>query len=76
MARPHLSYRLNEDGNEVTLLFGASRLSLPAAAAEPLRFPLAGAPFRVNDLPGRLDEAGKVGLARRLLREGLLLRSD
>jgi hypothetical protein len=75
VARPHLAYRLNEDGNELTLLFGASRLTLPAAVAEPLRFALAGAPFRVNDLPGRLDEAGKVVLARRLLREGLLLRS-
>jgi ribosomal protein L16 Arg81 hydroxylase len=75
MARPHLSYRLNADGDEVTLLFGASRLTLPAAAAEPLRFALAGAAFRVNDLPGRLDQAGKVVLARRLLREGLLQRS-
>ena len=76
VARPHLAYRLNENNNEVTLLFGASRLTLPAAAAEPLRFALAGAPFRVNDLPGRLDEAGKVVLARRLLREGLLRRTD
>jgi len=76
VARPHLAYRLNENSNEVTLLFGASRLTLPAAAAEPLRFALAGAPFRVNDLPGRLDEAGKVVLARRLLREGLLRRTD
>jgi hypothetical protein len=76
VARPHLAYRLNENSNEVTLLFGASRLTLPAAAAEPLRFALAGAPFRVNDSPGRLDEAGKVVLARRLLREGLLRRTD
>jgi ribosomal protein L16 Arg81 hydroxylase len=75
VARPHLAYRLNEDGNEVALLFGASRLTLPAAAAEPLRFALAGAPFRVKDLPGRLDDAGKIVLARRLLREGLLLRT-
>jgi hypothetical protein len=76
VARQYLSYRLKEDGNEVTLLFGGSRLTLPAAAAAPLRFALAGASFRVNDLPGRRDEAGKVVLARRLLREGLLLRSD
>src|SRR5262245_18030768 len=76
VARAHLAYRLNQNGDEVTLLFGASRLTLPAAAAEPLRFALAGAPFRVNDLPGRLDEAGKVVLARRLLREGLLRRAD
>src|SRR5262245_5733779 len=73
-ARPHLVWRLQPGANQVSLLFGASRLSFPAVAAEPLRFALSGAPFRVGALPGRLDEAGKAVLARRLLREGLLLR--
>ena len=35
-----------------------------------------GPPFVVHDLPGQLDDAGKVVLVRRLLREGLLVRQD
>jgi hypothetical protein len=62
-ARPHLIWRLKPEANQVTLLFGASRLSFPAVAAEPLRFALSGEPFRVGALPGRLDEAGKIVLA-------------
>ena len=73
-ARPHLIWRLKAEARDVTLLFGASRLRFPAVAAEPLRFALKGEPFQVGALPGRLDEAGKIVLARRLLREGLLLR--
>jgi ribosomal protein L16 Arg81 hydroxylase len=73
-ARPHLIWRLKAEAAEVTLLFGASRLRFPAVAAEPLRFALKGEPFQVGALPGRLDEAGKIVLARRLMREGLLLR--
>jgi JmjC domain len=72
--RPHLIWRLKPEANQLTLLFGASRLSFPAVAAEPLRVALGGEPFRVGALPGRLDDAGKIVLARRLLREGLLLR--
>jgi hypothetical protein len=37
-------------------------------------FALSGRPFVVRDLPGQLDDAGKVVLVRRLLREGLLVR--
>jgi len=74
-ARPHLIWRLTLEADQVILLFGASRLSFPAVAAEPLRFALQGEPFAVGALPGRLDESSKIVLARRLLREGLLLRS-
>jgi JmjC domain len=73
-ARPHVIWRLEADGAQLRLLFGASRLSFPAVAAEPMRRALNGEPFQVGALPGRLDEAGKIALARRLLREGLLLR--
>jgi len=75
IARPHLIYRLREDGQQVTLLFGSSRLTFPVVAAEPIKFALAGQPFLVRELPGRLDAAGKAVLVRRLLSEGLLVRS-
>jgi len=73
-ARPNLIWRLKAEESEVHLLFGASRLRFPAVAAQPLRFALSGEPFEVGAMPGRLDEAGKIVLARRLLREGVLLR--
>ena len=74
-ARPHLIYGLRRDAKEVTLLFGSSRISMPVVAAEPIAFALAGQPFVVADLPGRLDIDGKVVLVRRLLKEGLLIKS-
>jgi Cupin superfamily protein len=70
--RPHLIYRLQQEGDGVILLFGATRLMFPAAVREPLSFALTEASFKVGVLPGRLDDAGKLVLIRRLLREGLL----
>jgi hypothetical protein len=36
----------------------------------------ADGPFTATDLPGPLDEAGRVVLVRRLVREGYLRRVD
>ncbi|MCC2111929.1 MAG: hypothetical protein KDJ16_07840, partial [Hyphomicrobiales bacterium] len=47
-------------------------VSLPAHAAAAVRYALETDRFRVADLPGTLDDAGKLVLARRLVREGLL----
>jgi hypothetical protein len=71
--RPHLVYRLREEGDNVTVLFGSTTITLPAFAREPLAFALRGPPFLVRDLPGDLDEEGKVVLVRRLIKEGLLV---
>jgi hypothetical protein len=74
--RPHLVYRLREEGENVVLLFGSSTITLPVFAGEPLAFALRGPPFVVCDLPGQLDDAGKVVLAHRMIREGLLVRCE
>jgi Cupin superfamily protein len=74
--RPHLIYRLREEGDNVSLLFGSTTVTLPSFASEPLSFALKGGPFVVRDLPGQLDDAGKVVLARRMIKEGLLARCD
>ena len=58
------------------VLFGATEITLPTFARDAVRFALEGPPFVVRDLPGQLDDAGKVVLVRRLLREGLLVRQD
>jgi ribosomal protein L16 Arg81 hydroxylase len=71
-ARPNLLYRHREqDGQFIVSCYGAE-MRLPAHAAEPARFALDTADFRVRDLPGELDDAGKLVLIKRLVREGMV----
>lgn len=72
-ARPNLLYRLGTDGEGVQLTCCGRKLTLPEHAAEPLRFALDQQRFAVRDLPGELDDDGKLVLVRRLVREGLLM---
>jgi hypothetical protein len=72
--RPDLIYLVREENERLVLLLGATEISLPAFTRDAVMFALEGAPFMVRDLPGQLDDAGKVVLARRLLQEGLLVR--
>jgi mannose-6-phosphate isomerase-like protein (cupin superfamily) len=74
--RRDLVYLLREGKDGLVVVFGATEITLPAFARDAVRFALAGPPFVVRDLPGPLDDAGKVVLVRRLLREGLLARQD
>jgi len=75
VARPHLVHLLHEDGDRIVILFGSTQITLPSFTREAVESALSGEPFSVCDLPGRLDEAGKVVLARRLLKEGMLMRA-
>lgn len=74
--RPDLVFLVREVHERLVVLFGSTEISLPLFARDAVMFALAGAPFVVRDLPGQLDDAGKVVLVRRLLREGLLVRQD
>jgi hypothetical protein len=47
---------------------------LPAATADAIKLVLAGAPFTPAELPG-LDADAQLTLARRLLREGVLVQA-
>lgn len=74
-ARPHLIHDLThlaEEG-QVRLVCQGAEIVLPDFAREPLEFAVANRDFRVGDLPGELDEAGKLVLVRRLVREGLMV---
>jgi hypothetical protein len=75
VARPHLVYLLREEAEKVTVLFGSTEIALPSFTRDALVVALSGAPFQVSDLPGPLDEPGKLVLALRLIREGLLVRA-
>lgn len=59
-----------------TLVFEGKTLRLPARLEQELGFLVTTeAPFRVSELPGELDEAGRLVLVRRLVREGFLRRT-
>jgi hypothetical protein len=64
---------LELDNGEARISFEGRTLSLPARVAAELEYLLrAEEPFTAADLPGRLDDEGRLVLLRRLVREGLL----
>ena len=67
---------LEETDGAVTLVFEGKEIGFPVHAEPELRACFDGEePFRVADLPGELDEAGRLVLVRRLVREGFLRAS-
>jgi hypothetical protein len=73
--RPHLIYSLHDEPEAIALVFGSTTTRFPAFAREELERALEGPAFIVRDLPGRLDAAGKVVLVRRLVAQGLLVKT-
>ena len=71
-ARPSLLYKLFEQDEHVVLHCYGSSFEFPRHITDPLRFALDHRDFRVGDLPGTLDDAGKLVLVRRLIREGVV----
>jgi hypothetical protein len=74
VAKPHLVYLQQDDGDKLVILFGSTQITMPSFTADAVRFALSGEAFSVSDLPGALDEASKIVLARRLIKEGMLVR--
>ncbi|MFI6820941.1 cupin domain-containing protein [Micromonospora sp. NPDC050187] len=72
--RPGLRWQLVPEGPErVALRVFDRTVSLPAQCAEAVRALLTGAVGRVGDLPGLDDDADRLVLTRRLLREAILV---
>jgi hypothetical protein len=71
--RETVIFDLTLDEREATMSFEGRELRFPARIVAELEF-LAAAegPFRLADLPGRLDDPGRLVLGRRLVREGFL----
>ncbi|BFU44166.1 cupin domain-containing protein [Krasilnikovia sp. MM14-A1004] len=70
--RAGLRWRLSGDGEQGAVLQLADRVvRFPAYCAAAVGAALGGEPVRVGDLPGLDDDADRLVLARRLLREGL-----
>ncbi len=71
-ARPHLVYSIERVDDKVRLSVNGSDLELPFKAEAAMREALTRGEFVVRDLGGGLDEAGRLVLVRRLVREGCL----
>lgn len=70
--RPGLLWRLADDDASVRLEFHGKEVRLPGHVAEEVRFVTETEEFSGRDIPGRLDEPGRLVLIRSLLREGFL----
>ena len=77
-ARPNLIYTLkrrqNGDKDEAVLELYGSEIVFPGFAEDTLREAMTVGEFVVGQLPGDLDEAGQAVMARRLVREGAMIR--
>jgi ribosomal protein L16 Arg81 hydroxylase len=70
--RPSLLYKFEDRGESIALVCYGSAFTFPKFTEEALRFALAHEDFAVRELPGAIDENGKMVLAKRLVREGVL----
>jgi ribosomal protein L16 Arg81 hydroxylase len=71
-ARPNLLYHLRRDDDQVHVSCYGSSLHMPIHAADALAYALEHERFAVKDLPGDLDDEGKLVLVERLIRDGLV----
>lgn len=68
---------IDEDETQISLTFHKKMIKLPIAAAKSLRYCATDTAYMARDLPEELDEAGRLVLLRRLVREGFCtLRPD
>jgi ribosomal protein L16 Arg81 hydroxylase len=73
-ARPGVISRLEMSEQSTTVHCYGRKITFPLQARQAVQFALSQPHFRVNVLPGKLDDAGKLTLIRRMIREGLVLR--
>ncbi|MGS2617434.1 cupin domain-containing protein [Micromonospora sp. LZ34] len=71
--RPGLRWQLVPQGDTVALRLFDRTITLPGQCAPAVRALLTGAVSRVGELPGLDDDADRLVLARRLLREAVLV---
>ena len=72
-ARSSAVFRIEKHGSSTSVHAFARKITFPAYADSALRFALSQPRFPIRDLPGNLDENGKLVLVRRLVREGLMV---
>ena len=73
-ARPGLIFYLRTEGDFILLECYGRTIKFPARAGEAIKFALSNSEFHVQDVPD-LDDAAKLTLVRRLIREGLMQKT-
>ena len=71
-ARPGVIARLQRSAESAAVECYGRRINFPSHAHDAVQFALNHAKFTARDLPGDLDEAGKLAVVRRMIREGLV----
>ena len=74
--RHDIVHRLEADDAQASLYFHGKVVRMPLFVLPDLEYILQRREFSASDLPGELDEEGKLVLLRRLLREGFLTASQ
>jgi Cupin superfamily protein len=72
-ARNSIVFRIRSDGSSTSVYAFARKIVFPSKAEQALRFALHQSRFSIRNLPGNLDDSGKLVLVRRLIREGLMV---
>ena len=72
-ARPGINYRLQTDGESVSVDCYGRQITFPSYVEDAVQFALSHPRFVVEELPGELDDPGKLTLIRRLVKEGLVM---
>jgi ribosomal protein L16 Arg81 hydroxylase len=75
-ARAGSLWTLTENGDTISIDCYEHHTTLPAYARDAVRYALSHPRYAIRDLAGDLDDAGKVTLIRRLIREGLVMVVD
>jgi ribosomal protein L16 Arg81 hydroxylase len=70
--RPSLVWATRDRGEVIELEFNGKVLGFPARVRPQLLFATQNLAFTIHDLPGDLDEPGRLGLVSTLVREGFL----
>lgn len=70
--RPGVLWLLGERDGKAEIECYGRKITVPEHAGEAVRFAMTQTECAARDLPGALDDSGKLALVRRLIREGLL----
>lgn len=74
--RSTVSVDVAREGDRIVARFGAQEVSVPRFMEAALRVIVSGTPFAPRDLPGLLDDEGRMVLTRQFLQTGLLRIQD
>lgn len=73
--RPDLMWRLTKDDEEIHLELHGKTIDLPEYIEDELAYMIKATEFTASDIPGGLDDPGRLVLIRQLIQEGFLTQA-